>query len=254
MNNYPFFKVLGVPVNAVQIIDVIHQIEDWLKVRLNSHFVAVTAFHGIMEADKDPTFKRILNSADLIVPDGMPLIFLGRAAGFSLKRRVYGPELMETFLSQTADKYRHFLYGGLPGVAQRLAQALSARYPRLQLVGTFSPPFSENAPEEDKKLVDLISESQPDIIWVGLSSPKQERWMFEHRDKLKVPVMIGVGAAFDFLAKLKPQAPKWMGENGLEWIFRLITEPKRLAYRYLVLGPKFCFLVLLEKLGLRKSD
>jgi N-acetylglucosaminyldiphosphoundecaprenol N-acetyl-beta-D-mannosaminyltransferase len=248
------FFVLGVRVDAVQIPDVIARMEDWITRREACRYVAVTGMHGVTEAQHDGRFKDVLNAAELVVADGYPLVWLGRRKGLAqMKRRVYGPELMEAFCEQTAGKgYRHFFYGGAPGVAEELARRLSARYPGLELAGTFCPPFRGLTPEEDRQAVAAIEEARPDIVWVGLSTPKQETWMFEHREPLRAPVLVGVGAAFDFHTGRTIQAPMWMRENGLEWLFRLIQEPRRLWRRYLVYGMEFGVLVTLELLRLKK--
>lgn len=249
------FSVLGVSVAAVQIPQVVSQIEAWIQTRERCRYIAVTGMHGVTEAQRDGLFKRVLNSADLVVPDGMPLIWLARRKGHSLGRRVYGPELMDAFSAQSAKRgYRHFLYGGGPGVPEKLARALREKHPGLHIVGTLSPPFGALSSEEDEILIGQINDAHPDVIWVGLSTPKQERWMFEHRDRLNAAVLIGVGAAFDFAAGLKTQAPTWMRERGLEWFFRLAQEPRRLWRRYLVSGSKFLYWVALEQLGIRKWE
>ena len=249
----PSFNVLDVRVDAVQIPDAIARMEEWIRQHNGCRYVAVTGMHGVTEAQHDPAFKDILNSADLVVPDGMPLVWLGRLKGFPLERRVYGPELMMTFFESTAGMgYRHFLYGGTPNVPEQLAKILQQLFPGTIVAGTYSPPFRSLTQEEDSQVVAMINNSAPDIVWVGLSTPKQERWMYEHRDRLRVPVLIGVGAAFDINAGVKKQAPVWMREHGLEWFFRLVQEPRRLWYRYLVYGSKFMFYVTVETLGLRK--
>lgn len=248
-----FFQVLGVRVNALQIPSVIAEMEKWIAQRDGCHFIAVTGMHGITEAQHDPRLKVILNSADLVVPDGTPLVWLGRMQGHALRRRVYGPELMRSFLHATSKKgYRHFFYGGAFGVAELLSATLLNRFPGLQSVGTYSPPFRPLTSEENEQIVETINNTAADVLWVGLSTPKQERWMHEHREKLKVPVVVGVGAAFDFHSGTKKQAPPWMREHGLEWLFRLAQEPRRLWRRYLVGGTQFLFWVALEQLGLRK--
>jgi N-acetylglucosaminyldiphosphoundecaprenol N-acetyl-beta-D-mannosaminyltransferase len=247
------FRVLGVPVDGVQIPGVISQIEEWIAVRAKCHFVAVTGMHGVTEAQHDMEFKKILNSADMVVPDGMPLIWVANFQGYRLKRRVYGPELMLRFLQGTAAKsYRHFLYGGEADVPDRLAENLRRRFPGVVIAGSYSPPFRSLTAKEDEEIVAMINASAADVLWVGLSTPKQERWMFEHRNRLNVPVLVGVGAAFDIHAGKKMQAPLWMQEHGLEWGFRLIQEPKRLWRRYLIYGSRFLFWIALEQLGLRK--
>lgn len=240
--------------DGVQILEVIERMEEWIARRERCRYVAVTGMHGVMEAQHDGKFREMLNAADLVVADGYPLAWLGRRKGFAqMKRRVYGPELMEAFCEATAKKgYRHFFYGGAPGVAEELARRFAARNKGLEVAGIVCPPFRALTEEEDREVVAAIERTRADIVWVGLSTPKQERWMFEHRERLSVPVLIGVGAAFDFHTGRVARAPEWMRENGLEWLFRLMQEPRRLWRRYLVYGAEFATLVLLELLGLRK--
>lgn len=247
------FPVLGVGVSAVQIPQVIEILQRWILERSGPHYVAVTGMHGVTEAQYDPQFRAILRRADLVVPDGMPLVWIGRWRGFPLKRRVYGPELMATFFEQTGDRYRHFFYGGGPGVAERLSQVAGQRY-GIRVVGTYCPPFRQLTPEEDSAAMQVIEDARPDCLWIGLSTPKQERWMYEHLSKLSVPVMLGVGAAFDLNAGTLKQAPSWMRENGLEWLFRLAAEPTRLWRRYVISGSRFAWNVSLELLGLKVFD
>jgi N-acetylglucosaminyldiphosphoundecaprenol N-acetyl-beta-D-mannosaminyltransferase len=247
------FKVLGVRVNAVQIPDVVAQVENWIAGRTAGNYVAVTGMHGISESCRNLQFRSVLNQASLVVADGMPLVWLGRWHGHDMRRRVYGPELTDTFCQETGGKYRHFFYGGAPGVADSLARAMQDRY-GVRVAGTYCPPFRPLTEAEDREVVDLINSSNADVVWVGLSTPKQETWMHEHRDKLRVPVMFGVGAAFDLNTGRLTQAPRWMRENGLEWLFRLSAEPKRLWRRYLVMGPIFAWNVSLELLGLKAFD
>ena len=233
----------------MQIPYVISRIERWIRSDSRGHYVAVTSMHGVAESQDDREYRRALESADLVVPDGMPLVWLGRWHRHPLKRRVYGPELMESFCRETGSTYRHFFYGGGPGTAERLAESLQRRYGTL-VAGTFCPPFRPLTGEEQRNVTALIAAASPDVLWVGLSTPKQEKWMSQNRETLSVPVMLGVGAAFDFNCGRTRQAPSWMREHGLEWLFRLSTEPKRLWRRYLVTIPKAAGLVLLELLGL----
>lgn len=249
------FKVLGVRVDTVQMPEVISRMETWIQQHERTHYIAVTGMHGVAEAQNSPFFKQVLNGADLVVPDGISLVWMGRLRGQRLKRRVCGPDLMPVFCAQTAEKgYRHFFYGGAPGVAGRVAEVLARRFAGLQLAGTYSPPFRPLTDPEEKEILTLIESSRPDVLWVGLSTPKQERWMYEHRDKLSVPVMVGVGAAFDFTIGRIKRAPPWIGQHGLEWLWRLVAEPRRLWRRDLVCGSKFVFSVTLELLGLRRFD
>lgn len=247
------FRVLGVRVHAVQIPDVVEQIKNWIGDRSSCRFIAVTGMHGVTESRRDASFKKVLNEADLVVPDGMPLVWLGRRSGHPLRRRVYGPELMQTFCRMTRNQYRHFLYGGMPGVPEILSTKLRQQF-GINVVGTYSPPFRTLTPEEDDEVLERIHGANPDILWVGLSTPKQERWMYEHRAKLRVPVAVGVGAAFDINSGRTKQAPAWMRENGLEWLFRLMTEPQRLWRRYLINGSEFVWHVTLELLTLRRLE
>jgi len=253
MENPESFQVLGLHVDAVQIPDVIGLMERWIAVRSACHFIAFTGMHGVTESRCDPSLKQILNSADLVVADGMPLVWLGRWHGRAMRRRVYGPELMESFCRQTGPLYQHYFYGGRPGVADRLAEILNQRY-RVRTVGTYSPPFRPLSEEEKVEVDRRIEAAAPDVVWVGLSTPKQERWMYEHRPRLTVPLLAGVGAAFDFVAETKKQAPDWVRERGFEWLFRLAQEPRRLWRRYLVTGSIFVWNVSLELLRLRKFD
>ena len=249
------FRVLGVQVDAVQIPEVVQQIEAWIQRRERCHFIAVTGMHGVMEAQHDAEFRMVLNSADMVVPDGMPLVWVGRMRGHRLARRVYGPELMLSVCEGTTTRgARHFLFGGALEVPEKLAESLRHRFPGLNIVGMCSPPFGAVTHEEDEEIIVAINAAAPDVLWVGLSTPKQEKWMHAHRGRLRVPVLVGVGAAFDINSGMKRQAPGWMREHGLEWFFRLAQEPRRLWRRYIVYGSQFIFYVGLELLGLRKSN
>jgi N-acetylglucosaminyldiphosphoundecaprenol N-acetyl-beta-D-mannosaminyltransferase len=247
------FEILGVRIDAVQISDVIKRMEEWIAVSHSSHSIAFTGLHGVSEAHKDSKFRIMLNDADLVVPDGMPLVWLGRWRGHRLRRRVYGPELMETFSRATGSRYRHFFYGAAPGVADSLATSLRERF-NIRVGGTYSPPFRQLTDNEAIALIDRINEAAPDVLWVGLSTPKQERWMYQHRPRLRVPVILGVGAAFDLNSGRLRRAPEWMRENGLEWLFRLLVEPRRLWKRYLVTIPSAIWSIWLELIHLRKFE
>jgi len=251
--NPPSFTVLGVRVDAVQIPQVVSLMQRWIQERAAVHYIAVTGMHGVMEAQQDPGFRSILEVADLVVPDGMPLVWLGRRHGHALRRRVYGPELMETFCCTTGTSYRHFFYGGGPGVADRVAGVLKQRY-GVNVAGTYFPPFRPLTEEENEQVSSRIRAAAPDVVWVGLGTPKQERWMYEHSARLRAPVMVGVGAGFDFVAGRVKQAPAWMRESGLEWLFRLIQEPRRLWRRYFINGAEFVWKVSLELLGFKKFE
>lgn len=241
--------VLGVGVSAIDIDAAVAIFERWVA-RGERHYVCVSGVHGVMESRRDPALRAIHNAAGLVTPDGMPLVWLSRLAGHSRVTRVYGPDLMLAYCAHGAPLgRRHYFYGGNDGVPELLADRLRARVPGLQVVGTYSPPFRALTAEEDDAAVARINAAAPDVVWVGLSTPKQERWMSAHRLRLAAPVLVGVGAAFDFHAGLKRQAPRWMQRSGLEWAFRFASEPRRLGRRYLVNNPLFVWHVARQLLG-----
>lgn len=243
--------VLGVDVSPVDPVGALRVIDGWIA-EGRREYVCVSGVHGVMECQRDVELKGIHNRAGLVVPDGMPLVWVSRARGFGGTDRVYGPDLMLDVCAAGVERgWRHYLYGGAEGVPERLAEALSARLPGIRVVGTWSPPFRPLSDEEVPAVADRIDRTKPDIVWVGLSTPKQERWMNRFRPHLAAPVLVGVGAAFDFHAGLKPQAPQWMQRNGLEWLFRMLSEPRRLGPRYLKNNPAFVARILAEEMGIR---
>jgi N-acetylglucosaminyldiphosphoundecaprenol N-acetyl-beta-D-mannosaminyltransferase len=247
-------NVLGVGVSAITMARALDVIDDWIRQR-QPHYICVTGVHGVMESQQDEELRRIHNAAGLVTPDGMPLVWLSHLRGRRFVQRVYGPDLLLAACEHSLSTgYRHYFYGGAEGVPEQLASRLQRRYPGLQVAGTCSPPFRPLSAEEDEQIVQQINAANADIVWVGLGTPRQERWMAAHVDRLTAPVLVGVGAAFDFHAGLKRQAPRWMQRSGLEWLFRLLMEPRRLARRYLVNNPRFVFLVLLQSLGLKRYD
>ncbi|MBK8019894.1 MAG: WecB/TagA/CpsF family glycosyltransferase [Chloroflexi bacterium] len=247
-------NVLGVNVSAINMQIALDVIAGWAE-RREHHYVTITGVHGIMESQRDSAVRDMHNRAGLVTPDGMPLVWVSHRRGFRYVDRVYGPDLMLELCRVSATTgYRHFFYGGGDGVADLLASRLAAQFPHLNVVGTYTPPFRPLTAAEDEEIVQHINGSQADIVWVGLSTPKQEKWMSAHLGRLNATAMIGVGAAFDFHAGLKKQAPHWMQRRGLEWLFRLISEPRRLGRRYLINNPSFIFLILMQELGLRKYD
>ena len=252
--NRPRVNVLGVGVSAINMAQALETIEGWIS-RGDRRYVCVSGVHGIMESQADPLLRDIHNSAGLVTPDGMPLVWLSRMHGHEHVERVYGPDLMLALCGRSESRgYRHFLYGGAGDVPALLTAGLRQRFPRLDIVGSYSPPFRPLTEEEDAEVVRMINESGADIVWVGLSTPKQERWMREHVGRIEAAALIGVGAAFDFHAGVKKQAPRWMQRNGLEWLFRLGSEPRRLWKRYLINNPRFVYGVLLQATGLRHYE
>ncbi|HVZ84589.1 MAG TPA: WecB/TagA/CpsF family glycosyltransferase [Terracidiphilus sp.] len=213
-------------------------------------YVCVTDVHGIIEAQDDPAFRGILNNSYMTTPDGMPLVWTGRMQGHSAMRRVYGPDLLMALCAVSAERgYRHVFFGGKPGVADLLAEKLCAKFPGLQVVGTYVPPFRPLTEEEEKDLETRMDEARPDILWVGLGLPKQERFMARYCGRLNVNLMIGVGAAFDIHAGLVKEAPQWLKKLGLQWLHRLCQEPRRLWRRYMICIPRFLWGIGLQFLS-----
>lgn len=243
------FNVLGVGVSAIDMSMAVATIDKWIVER-RREFVCLRDVHGIMACRQDAELREIHGAAGLVCPDGMPLVWMAHRLGFREVARVCGPDLMLALCAYSLDKnYRHFLYGGAPGVVEELADALRRRFPGLRIVGTHSPPFRPLSEAEDADVVRRINASQADMVWVGLGSPRQERWMAAHVGRLEAPVLLGVGAAFDWLAGRKRRAPRWMRRSGLEWLHRLVCEPRRLWRRYVLVTPRFLPLAALQVLG-----
>ena len=236
--------VLGVEVSAINMEMALGSISGWIDA-LDRQYVCVTGVHGVMESQRDPALAAIHNASGLTTPDGMPMVWAGKKAGADWMERVYGPDLMLAVCQLAADAgWSSFFYGGSPGVPEQVAEALRARFPALKIAGCYSPPFRALTDEEKADVTDMINTASPTLVWVGLSTPKQERWMAEFRPLLEAPVLFGVGAAFDIHAGRLPQAPPWMQQSGLEWAYRLYREPRRLWRRYLVNNPRFVAAIL----------
>lgn len=248
------YSVLGVKIDALDIPAVLDKIKSWINVRGGMpKYICVTNVNSVVEAQKNSRLKQITNESDLSVCDGMPLVWLARLIGIKLKRRVYGYALMsEVFRVSENENFKHYFYGSTDLVLKGMLKVLKDKYPKLEIRGFCSPPFRQLSPAERDSIVNDINNSGADIVWVGLGYPKQEIWMYEFREFIKSPVLIGVGAAFDFFAGNKPQAPLWMQNSGLEWLFRLLSEPKRLWRRYLINNTLF-ILFLLKKFIFLKS-
>jgi N-acetylglucosaminyldiphosphoundecaprenol N-acetyl-beta-D-mannosaminyltransferase len=246
-------NILGVQVSALNMALATQQIEEWIDAR-QPHYVCVTPAHCVMDGYHSPELRKIFNSSGMTTPDGMAIVWLLHLNGQKQAGRVYGPDLMQAICALSPKKnWRHFFYGGAPGVADELTRNLCASNPGLQIVGSYTPPFRELTVQEEAEVTALIQETRPDILWVGISSPKQERYMKHFVDRLNVPVLIGVGAAYDFLSGRKRQAPRWIQRSGLEWLFRFANEPRRLWRRY-IQYPLFVILAVLQLLGLKKFN
>jgi N-acetylglucosaminyldiphosphoundecaprenol N-acetyl-beta-D-mannosaminyltransferase len=245
-------NVLGVGLSAINLDVAVATVAKALEQRIKG-YVCVTGVHGVSEAQKDPAFRSILNHALLNTPDGMPMVWMGKLQGFRDMGRVYGPDLMLRVCEFTRNRgFTHFLYGGGPGVAGELKERLERRFSGLRIVGTYTPPFRPLTEEEEGKLALEVNALKPDIFWVGLSTPKQEKFMAEHWQKLDATLFFGVGAAFDFHAGRIRQAPRWMQSSGLEWLFRFGSEPRRLGKRYLKNNPLFILRALTQLAGIKE--
>jgi N-acetylglucosaminyldiphosphoundecaprenol N-acetyl-beta-D-mannosaminyltransferase len=245
-------NVLGVGVSAIDMDQALAKITQALE-KKEKGYICVTGVHGVSEAQSDPEFRGILNRSFLCTPDGMPLVWIGHLQGRKHMTRVYGPDLMLAVMALSERTgWRHFFYGGAPGTAEALRERLLEKFPKLQVVGTYAPPFRPLNAEEQAALQDSVRQAHPDVIWVGLSTPKQEHFMAEQLARLDATLMFGVGAAFDFHAGKVRQAPRWMQRSGLEWFFRLCCEPKRLWKRYFKNNPLFVARVFCQVTGLRK--
>ncbi|MBB6145199.1 N-acetylglucosaminyldiphosphoundecaprenol N-acetyl-beta-D-mannosaminyltransferase [Silvibacterium bohemicum] len=245
-------NILGVGVSAISMDDAVRH-SDTLLQNGSQGYICVTGVHGIMEAQSDHVFKDILNGSFLTTPDGMPTVWLGHLQGFKGMTRVYGPDYMLELCKLSVERgYKHFLYGGKPGVAEDLKRTLVERFPGLQIVGTYTPPFRPLNADEEADLSLQLERSQADVLWCGLSTPKQERFMAQYCGKLPVKLMVGVGAAFDINSGHLKDAPAWMKKAGLQWLYRMIEEPQRLAGRYLKNNPRFMWLTCLQLCGFRR--
>ncbi len=218
----------------------------------NGYIVTPNIDHIVM-LRKDAEFRRIYEEASLVLADGMPILWAARFLRTPLREKISGSDLFPKLCKMAEEKgYRVFFLGGRSGAAEKASKALTKRYPKLQIVGTYCPPFGfENDIDENRKIVSMIIESHPDILFVGLGAPKQEKWIYKHKDQYHVPVSVGIGASFEFLSEMVKRAPKWMQDAGLEWFWRLMMEPKRLWKRYLVNDPVFFWLVIKQKIGMK---
>jgi N-acetylglucosaminyldiphosphoundecaprenol N-acetyl-beta-D-mannosaminyltransferase len=240
-------EVLGVRTRAQTFEDALSTLLGWAQDAHGRRSVCTAPVYTVMMCAEDPAVMRAVNGADMVTADGMPVVWLQRRHN-PAAQRVYGPDVLLALAERTAASgVSHFFYGGQPGVAQALAERLHQRFPTLAIAGTHTPPIAPISPQPDPQAVALLNASGATIVWVGLGSPKQDLWMAQHRPLLHAPLLIGVGAAFDMLAGVKAQAPRWMQRSGLEWLFRLLQEPRRLGRRYLIYNPLFIWRVLRQQ-------
>ena len=246
------FNVLNVKLDALDVSEVIEKIEQWIlsSKRVSAKYICVTNVNSVVEAKNNSYLKQITNQSDISVCDGMPLVWIGRLKGFKLRERVYGFALMKKVLEITREKgYKNYFYGSTESVLKKMLPHIKAEYPGVKISGMHSPPFRPLTGTEKREIIEDINNSNADIVWVGLGYPKQEIWMYEFKDYIKCPVLIGVGAAFDFYSGNKRQAPGWMQNAGLEWLFRFLHEPRRLWKRYLVNNTIFILFMIKDVLS-----
>ena len=247
-------EILGLPVAMTDYARAMDAMDAMVE-RREPGFVCAAPVHAVMVAQDDPETYAALRQSTLTVPDGMPIVWAANILGEHLPDRVYGPELMLRYNERCAERgHRVWLYGGRDqGSLVQLALSLRRRHPGIKIVGGYAPPFRPLDAAEEASIAKMINDSRPDVLWVGIGVPKQEKWMARMRDRLEVPVMCGVGAAFDFHAGRISQAPDWMQDRGLEWTYRIAQEPRRLLPRYLYYNPRFLFAVTRQVLRERRK-
>jgi N-acetylglucosaminyldiphosphoundecaprenol N-acetyl-beta-D-mannosaminyltransferase len=248
--NLPNVSILGVPISLVDLKTAVGTILLWAQ-NGDAKYVCARDVHGLMISLKDPAMMDIHRAAGLVTPDGMPLVWLSKWRSRQPVKRVCGADLVDALCNEGQSRgLRHYFYGGKPGVAEAMIRNLKAKYPDLVVTGSCSPPFRRLTEEEDADVVDAINQSGAQVVWIGLSTPKQEFWMRDHVGRIDGTTLIGVGAAFDFHSGAITRAPKWMQKSGFEWLHRLLSEPGRLWRRYVVMAPIFIFKIVCEEIGL----
>jgi N-acetylglucosaminyldiphosphoundecaprenol N-acetyl-beta-D-mannosaminyltransferase len=249
-------RILGSRVHLISTAETVDRIESWIQTRDECcHQVIVTGFHGLMEAHKKPGLRSILNGADLWVPDGIAPVWVARMRGHRNVVRAPGAEIMAEFLRRSNEKgYSSYFYGDTEQTLTVLRATVTRKFPGHRIAGAYAPPFRPLTPAEEAESVERINDARPDILWVALGMPKQDIWIHERLAKLNVPVAIGIGAAFAFIAGTVPRCPEWMGHAGFEWVYRFWKEPKKLWRRDLLDGPRFVFFAGMELLRNETAD
>ncbi|SHK18309.1 WecB/TagA/CpsF family glycosyltransferase [Tepidibacter formicigenes] len=239
-------NILGVNINVTNMKETVEIIKDNLD-KIKGDYICVSNVHTTVMSYEDENYKAIQNGGFMALPDGKPLSIISKKRGFKEAERVTGPDLMEEiFKISEENEYRHYFYGSTQETLDTLKRELNKKYPKLNIVGMHSPPFRKLTEEEGKEIVENINKAKPDFIWVGLGAPKQEIWMHEHENKVN-GLMIGVGAGFDYHAGNISRAPKWMQNMSLEWLYRLLQDPKRLMSRYINTNLKFIYYIIRRK-------
>jgi len=245
-------ELLGVNVDIINPNKACERIAQWILEKKKS-YVCVAPVSTLVDCQKDQLYKDIVNQASMVTPDGMPVVWLARSKGAKQIERTYGPDLLLKLTDVGQSKgWRHFFYGATQETCDLLERRLKYLFTDVNIVGKIVPPFKTKAEKESEDILFQINKADPDILWIALGSPKQDYWMYHNRPYLNASVLVGVGAAFDFISGLKPQAPQWMRNSGLEWLFRLCCEPKRLWRRYLIGNALFVFYILKDLLRKNK--
>jgi N-acetylglucosaminyldiphosphoundecaprenol N-acetyl-beta-D-mannosaminyltransferase len=249
------FRISGVRIHAVQVDSALAIVRQWLEGERSFHYISSTNVNNVVIALESDRYFQVMERADLSLPDGVPFLWYGRLKGFPLRKRCGIEELMGAIfdLSNTGHSYSHFFYGNTPEVLGELKARLLQDYPSLNIVGMLSPPFRPLSAEEDEAHIKTINDSRADFLWVSLGCPKQEQWLYDHRDRLTAVAGGGAGAVFNFFSGQTYKAPDWVRYMGLEWLLRLLLEPRRLFRRYLLKYPKFLVLFVLDVLGIRNA-
>lgn len=241
-----YVDILGVNVSAIDMDRAVSDADQWIRSG-KSGYVCVTSVHGVMEAQRDPSFRCILNDGMMNLPDGMPLVWIGKLQGAKHIERVFGPDFLTEICRLSVTRgYRHFLYGGAEGVAYELKGSLERKFAGIKIVGTYTPPFRPLNEEEERDVLTQIQSSHADVVWIGLSTPKQERFMAQFAHRLHVPLLVGVGAAFDYHTGRISDCPPWVKRSGLQWFHRLLQDPRRLWRRYLRNNPAFVWKIVFK--------
>jgi N-acetylglucosaminyldiphosphoundecaprenol N-acetyl-beta-D-mannosaminyltransferase len=242
----PVCNIMGVDIAAINMDKLVEYIRKNIK-HLSGDYITVANVHTTVTAFEDPEYMKVQNGGIMSIPDGGPLSAVGKKRGYEEMSRTTGPDLMgEIFKISAQEGYKHFFYGSTNETLAQLKKKLKEKYPDLNIIGMYSPPFGKMSKEEHEKAIDMINSADADFVWVGLGAPKQEKWMAEHQGKLR-GLMIGVGAGFDYHAENIKRAPMWMQKANLEWFFRLMQEPKRLFGRYWHTNWKFIWYAFIRK-------
>ncbi len=253
-HNPPNQLILSIPISLVDLKSAVETILLWALTRV-ARYVCIRDVHGLMISLRDPAMMDIHRAAGMVTPDGMPLVWVSKWRSKLPVKRVCGADLVDALCDNgQSSGLRHYFYGGKPGIAEAMIRNLKAKYPALVVAGFHTPPFRSLSEEEDAAVVDAINKSGAQVVWVGLSTPKQEYWMRDHVGRINGATLIGVGAAFDFHSGAVKRAPKWMQKSGFEWLHRLLSEPRRLWRRYLVTAPAFVVKIVREETGFRLAE